>query len=80
MGHHFSIPYSGGGLIVINVQAHLAWALAEKCGYRIDEKAWPVHFPEVKKSKIPRREHWAILQVLVGVRMFLLELEEWQPH
>ena len=34
MGHHYSIPYSGGGLIVINVQAHLAWALAEKCGHR----------------------------------------------
>ena len=38
MGHHYSIPYSGGGLIVINVQAHLAWALAEKCGHPIDEK------------------------------------------
>ena len=54
MGHHFSIPYSGGGLIVINVQAHLAWALAEKCGYRIDEKAWTNSFSEVKKSRDPK--------------------------
>lgn len=54
MGHHFSIPYSGGGLIVINVQAHLAWALAEKCGYRIDEKAWASSFSEVKKSQDPK--------------------------
>ena len=54
MGHHFSIPYSGGGLIVINVQAHLAWALAEKCGYPIDEKAWKNSFSEVKKSRDPK--------------------------
>ena len=58
MGHHFSIPYSGGGLIVINVQAHLAWALAEKCGYRIDEKAWASSFSEVKK--IPRSQDRSI--------------------
>jgi hypothetical protein len=50
MGHHYSIPYSGGGLIVINVQAHLAWALAEKCGHPIDEKAWKNSFSEVSKS------------------------------
>ena len=54
MGHHFSIPYSGGGLIVINVQAHLAWALAEKCGHPIDEKAWKNSFSEVKKSRYPK--------------------------
>jgi hypothetical protein len=50
MGHHYSIPYSGGGLIVINVQAHLAWALAEKCGHPIDEKTWKNSFSEVSKS------------------------------
>ena len=50
MGHHYSIPYSGGGLIVINVQAHLAWALAEKCGHPIDEKAWKNSLSEVSKS------------------------------
>jgi len=54
MGHHFSIPYSGGGLIVINVQAHLAWALAEKCGYPINEKTWANSFSEVKKSRDPK--------------------------
>ena len=54
MGHHFSIPYSGGGLIVINVQAHLAWALAEKCGHPINEDAWRNSFSEVKKSKDPK--------------------------
>ena len=30
MGHHYSIPYNGGGLVIINAQAHIAWALAEK--------------------------------------------------
>ena len=54
MGHHFSIPYSGGGLIVINVQAHLAWALAEKCGYSINEKVWANSFSEIKKSLDPK--------------------------
>ena len=54
MGHHYSIPYSGGGLIVINVQAHLAWALAEKCGYLVNEKSWHDSFSEVKKSLDPK--------------------------
>ena len=54
MGHHFSIPYNGGGLVVINVHAHLAWALAEKCGYRIDEEAWANSFSEVEKSTDPK--------------------------
>ena len=54
MGHHYSIPYSGGGLIVINVQAHLAWALAEKCGWPINENAWANSFSEVKKSLDPK--------------------------
>ncbi|MBT3666934.1 MAG: hypothetical protein HN548_05585, partial [Opitutae bacterium] len=53
MGHHYSIPYSGGGLIIINVQAHLAWALAEKCGHPINEKSWRDSFSEVKKSLDP---------------------------
>ena len=50
MGHHFQIPYSGGGLVIINVQAHLAWALAEKCGYEIDTAAWDRSLSEVRKS------------------------------
>jgi len=54
MGHHYSIPYSGGGLIVINVQAHLAWALAEKCGHPINEKAWKNSASEVRKSLDPK--------------------------
>ena len=54
MGHHYSIPYSGGGLIVINVQAHLAWALAEKCGHPINEKSWRSSFSEVEQSLDPK--------------------------
>ncbi len=54
MGHHYSIPYSGGGLIVINVQAHLAWALAEKCGHPMNEKSWRNSISEVKKSLDPK--------------------------
>ena len=54
MGHHFAIPYNGGGLVIINVQAHLAWALAEKCGCEIDDAAWGRSLGEVRKS-IDRR-------------------------
>ena len=32
----------------------MAWALAEKCGYRIDEKAWANSFSEVTKSRDPK--------------------------
>ena len=35
-------------------QAHLAWALAEKCGYPINEKSWRDSFSEVKKSVDPK--------------------------
>ena len=50
LGHHFDIPYNGGGLVIINVQAHLAWALAEKCGIELDEDAWKRSFKEVQGS------------------------------
>ncbi len=50
MGHNYDIPYGGGGLVIINVQAHLAWALAEKCGYEIDKDAWDRSLEEVEKS------------------------------
>ena len=50
MGHHFDIPYNGGGLVIINVQAHLAWALAEKCGYKVGQEAWDRSYVEVKAS------------------------------
>ena len=50
MGHHFDIPYNGGGLVIINVQAHLAWALAEKCGYEINKGVWERSYREVKAS------------------------------
>ena len=50
MGHHFDIPYNGGGLVIINSQAHLAWALAEKCGYARDEIAWSRSYREVEAS------------------------------
>lgn len=50
MGHHFEIPYNGGGLVVINTQAHIAWALAEKCGYKLDRGAWDRSVKEIKAS------------------------------
>ncbi len=50
MGHHFEIPYNGGGLVIINTQAHLAWALAAKCEYKIDQAAWDRSFKEVRGS------------------------------
>ena len=54
MGHHYSIPYNGGGLVIINAQAHIAWALAEKCGYPIDRKAWNRSLQEVRDSIDPK--------------------------
>ncbi|MCA9246334.1 MAG: hypothetical protein KDA42_04435 [Planctomycetales bacterium] len=50
MGHHVQIPYGGGGLVIVNVQAHLGWALAEKCGYDVNAAAWARSFEEVRKS------------------------------
>ena len=50
MGHHYQIPYNGGGLVIINVQAHLAWALAARCGYEIDSGAWDRSLKEVRDS------------------------------
>lgn len=50
MGHAYEVPYERTGLVIINVQAHLAWALAAKCGYKIDRKAWDRSMVEIRKS------------------------------
>jgi hypothetical protein len=50
MGHHFTVGYSGGGLVIINTQAHLAWALAAKCGYQVDQGAWDRSMGEIRGS------------------------------
>ncbi len=50
MGHHFIVGYSGGGLVIINTQAHLAWALAAKCGYQVDQGAWDRSLKEIRGS------------------------------
>ena len=50
MGHHFAIPYNGGGLVIINTQVHLAWALASRCGYKINRGAWDRSLKEVEAS------------------------------
>lgn len=50
MGHHFTVGYSGGGLVIINTQAHLAWALAAKCGYQVDQGAWDRSLKEIRGS------------------------------
>lgn len=50
MGHHFEITYNGGGLTIVNVHAHLAWALADKCGCRVDVAAWNRSQGEVFKA------------------------------
>ena len=50
MGHHYAVPYDGGGLVIINTQAHLAWALAGKCGYEIDRDAWDRSLREIRGS------------------------------
>jgi hypothetical protein len=50
MGHHSEISYGGGGLTIVNVHAHLAWALADKCGCRVDLVAWNRSLGEVIKA------------------------------
>ena len=50
MGHHSEISYGGGGLTIVNVHAHLAWALADKCGCRVDLAAWNRSLGEVIKA------------------------------
>ncbi|MCH7726991.1 MAG: PDZ domain-containing protein [Planctomycetes bacterium] len=50
MGHHYVVGYNGGGLVIINTQAHLAWALAAKCGYKIDSGAWDRSLKEIRGS------------------------------
>jgi len=54
MGHYYAVPYEGTGLVIINVQAHLAWALAAKCGYQVDRKAWGRSMVEIRKSVGPK--------------------------
>lgn len=39
-----SLPYDQKGLVIINVQAHLMWALATRCGIEIDEKKWGLSY------------------------------------
>jgi len=50
MGHSFEITYSGGGLTIVNTHAHLAWALADKCGCKVDAQAWTRSLGEVTKA------------------------------
>ena len=50
MGHHYIVGYNGGGLVIINTQAHLAWALAAKCGYQVDKAAWDRSLKEIRGS------------------------------
>ena len=50
MGHHFIVGYDGGGLVIINTQAHLAWSLAAKCGIAIDQSAWDRSLNEIRGS------------------------------
>ena len=50
MGHYYIVSYEGTGLVIINTQAHLAWSLASKCGYKVDGKAWDRSMGEIRKS------------------------------
>ena len=50
MGHHFIVGYDGGGLVIINTQAHLAWSLAARCGIAIDRAAWDRSLKEIRGS------------------------------
>lgn len=50
MGHHAEITYDGGGLTIVNAHAHVAWALAALCGYKVPSGAWERSLVEINKS------------------------------
>ena len=49
-GHAGTVGYGGKGLNIINTQAQLAWALAERAGCEIDEGAWDKSLKEIRLS------------------------------
>ena len=50
MGHNYVVGYDGTGLVIINTQAHLAWALAARCGYETDSAARDRSLAEIRRS------------------------------
>jgi hypothetical protein len=42
--------YHDKGLNIINTQAHLTWALAERAGCKIDKAGWKLSYKQVRKS------------------------------
>ncbi len=49
-GHAGNVGYGGKGLNIINSQAQLAWALAERAGCEIDQEAWEKSLNEIRLS------------------------------
>ncbi|NQU47420.1 MAG: PDZ domain-containing protein [Planctomycetes bacterium] len=49
-GHGITVGYGGKGFNIINTHAHLLWALADRAGCNIDQKAWQRSFAEIQKS------------------------------
>lgn len=49
-GHAGTVGYGGKGLNIINTQAQLAWALAERAGCEIDPSAWKKSLNEIRQS------------------------------
>ncbi len=50
MGHGVGVGYRGKGFNVINTQSHLAWALAQQAGCRINKPAWTRSLALIRKS------------------------------
>jgi len=49
-GHAGTVGYGGKGLNIINTQAQLAWALAERAGCEINQEAWEKSLNEIRLS------------------------------
>jgi hypothetical protein len=49
-GHAGNVGYGGKGLNIINTQAQLAWALAERAGCEINQEAWEKSLNEIRLS------------------------------
>ncbi len=60
LGHgHLKLPYSEKGLVIINTQAHLMWALAQRCGVPADEPAWKLSL-ECVRSALSKKNDGAV--------------------
>ena len=77
LGHAGSVGYGGKGLNIINTQAQLAWALAERAGCEIDQEAWEKSLNEIRLSTGDNGgvRYWTAKSDRVGLFVFPCETQ-----